>query len=169
MKTPTVKTEGGATLDLEVQYALDGSGAPSQQDLRRWTLAALQPLRQPVELVIRIVDETESRELNSRYRGIDRPTNVLSFPFEAPPAVASSHLGDLVICAPVVNREALEQHKPEQHHWAHMVVHGILHLRGYDHQSDEDASEMEALEKCVLQQLGVPAPYRETEVTVTRT
>lgn len=169
MKTPTVKTDRGATLDLEVQYALDDSGVPSQQDLRRWTLAALQPLQLPVELVIRIVDETESRELNGRYRGIDRPTNVLSFPFEAPSAVASSHLGDLVICAPVVKREAVEQHKPEPHHWAHMVVHGVLHLCGYDHQSDEDASEMEALEKRVLQQLGVPDPYRESDVAVATT
>lgn len=169
MKAPTLKTDSNATLDLEVQYALDDSDVPSQQDLRHWTLAALQPLQRPVELVIRIVDETESRQLNSRYRGIDKPTNVLSFPFEAPPAVTSSHLGDLVICAPVVRKEAGEQHKPEPHHWAHMVVHGVLHLRGYDHQSDEDASAMETLEQRVLEQLGVPDPYRESDVAVTKT
>ena len=153
-------------LQLEVQYALDADGVPARRDFQRWALAALQPLERSVELVIRIVDAQESRQLNRQYRAQDKATNVLSFPFEPPPAVESHHLGDLVICAPVVRQQAHEQHKQEQYHWAHMVVHGVLHLRGYDHQNEEDASEMEALEKRVLNQLGVPDPYRESDVAV---
>src|SRR5690606_20131870 len=98
--------------------------------------------RQEAELTIRIVDEEESRILNRDYRGKDKPTNVLSFPFEAPPGLdAWPLLGDLVICAPVVAREAVEQGKPLMAHWAHMVVHGVLHLLGYDHEEDEDAED----------------------------
>ena len=169
MKTQIMTTEPPPVLQLEVQYAVDDAQVPSRQQFRAWALAALEPLQRSVELVIRVVDAAESRQLNSQYRGQDKPTNVLSFPFEAPPVVESNHLGDLVICAPVVRKEADAQHKREQHHWAHMVVHGVLHLRGYDHQGDEDASEMEALEKQVLEQLGVPDPYRESDLAVIKT
>jgi len=137
---------------------------PSRTQLAEWTAAALLSRADPVELVIRIVDEGESQALNRDYRGKDRPTNVLSFPFEAPPElppeVAGELLGDLVICAPVVAREAQVQGKPLLAHWAHMVVHGLLHLQGYDHQNDAEAGEMEGLERRILATLGVADPYQ---------
>jgi probable rRNA maturation factor len=151
---------GDQPMTLELQVATTVPELPPEADFRRWAEAALEdePRR---DLVIRIVDEEESRELNCRYRGKDRPTNVLSFPFEAPPGVESDHLGDLVICAPVVAREAAEQGKPLEHHWAHMVVHGVLHLRGYDHLQPEEAEAMEARERRVLARFGIPDPYQE--------
>lgn len=158
--------ENGQQLLLEVQYACTSADVPDETLLRSWALAALGEDQQPVELVIRIVDAAESRALNRRYRGKDKPTNVLSFPFEAPPGVELDHLGDLVICAAVVAREALEQHKPLNHHWAHMVVHGILHLRGYDHQDEPQASAMEALEKQILKGLGIADPYIISDMAV---
>ncbi len=147
-------------MNLELQYATEADGLPDEGSFRRWVEAALEdePRR---ELVIRAVDEAESRRLNRDFRGQDRPTNVLSFPFEAPPGVPSGHLGDLVICAPVVAREAREQRKPLEHHWAHMVVHGVLHLRGFDHQTEEEAAAMEAKERALLAAFGIPDPYRE--------
>ena len=147
-------------MNLELQLATEATGLPAQADFERWAGAALEdePRR---GLVIRLVDEAESRQLNRDYRGRDKPTNVLSFPFEAPPGVPSEHLGDLVICAPVVAREALEQGKSPAHHWAHMVVHGVLHLRGYDHLEPADAEAMEARERRILAGFGIPDPYRE--------
>jgi probable rRNA maturation factor len=161
-----MKTETHACIEVEVQYASDAQALPSRQDFCRWVQATLADAGSPVGVVIRVVDEPESRELNQRYRGKDQPTNVLSFPFEAPAVVASNHLGDLIVCAPVVAREAQEQHKLAMHHWAHMVVHGVLHLRGYDHQSKEEALDMETLEISILEQLGVADPYAETDVAV---
>ncbi len=146
-------------VELDLQYAVDAGGLPLADDFQRWAEAALAGQGTPVELVIRIVDEAESRALNGRYRGRDRPTNVLSFPFEAPPGVPSDHLGDLVICAPVVKREAHEQGKAEQAHWAHMTVHGVLHLCGLDHQTGEQAQQMEAMETKILEELGFTDPY----------
>ena len=146
--------------DVEVQVASKEKDLPSDRDFMKWTQTALQ--QEGAGVVIRIVDEEESRQLNHEYRGKDRPTNVLSFPFEAPPEVPSHHLGDLVICAPVVAEEAVRQGKLLQHHWAHMVVHGMLHLQGYDHLNDADAERMESLERELLQNLGIPDPYRET-------
>ena len=116
---------------------------------------------QEYELTIRVVDEEESQSLNSQYRGKDNPTNVLSFPFEAPAEIELDLLGDLVICAPVVGKEATEQSKEEIAHWAHMVIHGTLHLQGYDHIEDEEAEAMEALEVKILSALGFPDPYTE--------
>jgi probable rRNA maturation factor len=153
-------------LDLEVQYACASGDVPDETALHAWALAALDGSVAPLELVIRIVDEAESRALNSRYRGKDRPTNVLSFSFEAPPGVESNHLGDLVICAPVVQREANEQGKQPDHHWAHMVVHGVLHLRGYDHCEERQAAEMETLEKQVLEGFGIADPYTVQDMAV---
>ena len=144
---------------LDVQYATGADGLPSAADFQRWAQAALDGRYGAAELVVRIVDAAEGRELNRRYRGIDRPTNVLSFPFEAPPGVVVDHLGDLVICAPVVQREAREQGKPEAAHWAHLTVHGVLHLLGYDHQDEAQAQEMEAMEKRILETLGYGDPY----------
>lgn len=153
-------------LELEVQYACASSDVPDEAALRDWTQAALAGVAVPVELVIRVVDEAESRALNRQYRGKDKPTNVLSFPFEAPPGVECNHLGDLVICAPVVQHEAATQHKQPDHHWAHMVVHGVLHLRGYDHCEQRQADEMEALEKHILAGFGIADPYAGHDMAV---
>lgn len=147
--------------DVEIQIASKEKKLPADEDFMRWTAAALE--KADASVVIRIVDEDESRRLNREYRGKDKPTNVLSFPFEAPPEVPGIHLGDLVICAPVVAAEAVQQGKPLLHHWAHMVVHGILHLRGYDHIEAEEAETMETLEQKLLQDMGIPDPYGETE------
>jgi len=158
-------TEEKHVLGLDVQYAVDDDSLPTQREFECWVRAALEPMGDTVDMAIRVVDEQEGQQLNNRYRDIDRATNVLSFPFEAPPGIESDYIGDLVICAPVVQREAQQQHKPEKHHWAHMVVHGVLHLRGYDHQLDAQAVEMETLEKKILATLGVQDPY-QTDVAV---
>src|SRR5690606_31855902 len=147
-------------LEVDVQYASNLPDLPDEDTLRCWVAAALADERQEAELTIRIADEEESRILNRDYRGQDKPTNALSSPFEAPPGLdAWPLLGDLVICAPVVAREAVEQGKPLMAHWAHMVVHGVLHLLGYDHEEDEDAEIMEALEIQRLEGLGIANPY----------
>jgi len=149
------------SLELDLQIASEATGLPGAAELSRWAQAALRDERASAELTIRIVDEPESQALNRDYRGKDKPTNVLSFPFEAPPGVPSELLGDLVICAPVVAAEAAEQGKPLAAHWAHMVVHGVLHLLGYDHMDDDEAEVMEGLEVQILQGLGVPNPYED--------
>lgn len=153
-----------AEVTLELQRAVESpAGLPDEEAFRKWVESALSRHPEPVELVIRLVDEAESRQLNHDYRGKDRPTNVLSFPFEAPPQVPTPLLGDLVICAPVVAREAEEQGKTQQAHWAHMVIHGLLHLLGYDHMNDEQAQQMESRERELLQQLNYPDPYTEED------
>ena len=158
--------EPASSLNLEVQYIVGPRGIPTRQEFAAWAAAALDDDRLSMELVIRVVDEEESRQLNRRYRGKDKPTNVLSFPFEAPQGVEIEQLGDLVICAPVVKREAAEQNKKENEHWAHMVVHGVLHLQGYDHQTDRETGEMEMLEKKILERFGIPDPYVIKDVAV---
>ena len=145
---------------LEIQRESGSADLRGDDKLREWTEAALNSRHQQVELVIRIVDEDESRSLNREYRGKDRPTNVLSFPFEAPQVVESDLLGDLVICAPVVAAEATAQKKRVEAHWAHMVIHGTLHLQGHDHQNEQEADEMENLEAVILSRLGFPDPYQ---------
>ena len=147
-------------LDLSVQYACNRDGVPLRADFRRW-LRAAEP--GAARITVRLVDEAESRELNHTYRGKDKPTNVLSFPFEAPPGMELPLLGDLVICRQVVEAEAIEQGKPLMAHWAHMVVHGSLHLLGYDHIEDEEAEEMEQLERDIMQELGFADPYLNDE------
>ena len=146
-------------LRLETQRVLKAQEVPSDAELRQWTEAALGERVDKAELVIRIVDEAESQTLNREYRGVDRPTNVLSFPSELPTEVESDLLGDLVISAPVVQKEADEQGKPLQAHWAHMVIHAVLHLIGFEHETDRQAHEMESLERSLLQELGFPDPY----------
>ncbi|QLE86456.1 rRNA maturation RNase YbeY [Shewanella sp. Scap07] len=148
-------------LDLDLQYAIDDPQLPERENFELWVKTALRDTMAQAELTIRIVDEQESQSLNHSYRGKDRPTNVLSFPFEAPPEIEIPLLGDLVICAPVVKNEAIEQKKTLQAHWAHMVVHGCLHLLGYDHIEDDEAEEMESLETLLIQQLGFENPYKE--------
>jgi probable rRNA maturation factor len=146
-------------IDLVVQRPCTAASPPSDAHLARWAKAAAAGLSEQLELVIRIVDDAESRTLNRDYRGKDRPTNVLSFPFEGPGHLPRESLGDLVICAPVVAQEAQQQGKSLEAHWAHMVIHGVLHLCGHDHQEDEEATAMEALEVALLSRLGYPDPY----------
>jgi probable rRNA maturation factor len=146
-------------LQLSVQYGAARAGLPAKSSLRRWASAALRGVGRRVALGVRIVGAAESADLNRRFRRKHGPTNVLSFPFEAPPGMRSEVLGDLVICAPVVRREARAQRKPERAHWAHMVVHGILHLRGYDHLNRRDATVMETKEIRILKELGFANPY----------
>ena len=148
-------------LDLDLQVATDNERLPSQEDFELWVRIALRDTMNQAELTIRIVDEAESQTLNSSYRGKDKPTNVLSFPFEAPPEIDIPLLGDLIICAPVVEFEAKQQNKSLQAHWAHMVVHGCLHLLGYDHIQDAEAEEMESLETQLVESLGFNNPYKE--------
>ena len=173
-------------LDVTVQFATRRSGVPHASSLSNWANVAFRstqkPRRVPWPLTIRIVGAAESRVLNRTWRGKDKPTNVLSFPFEgsglgargpgqkrrgsasslarAPsPEPFLDELGDLAICAPVVAREAREQGKDPQAHWAHMVVHGVLHLLGYDHENDRDADVMESREVKILAQFGYANPY----------
>lgn len=145
---------------LDLQIASEETmGLPSEALFQRWLEAVLPQFQPQSEVTIRIVDEEESHHLNLTYRGKDKPTNVLSFPFEAPPEVELSLLGDLIICRQVVEQEAIEQQKSAEEHWAHMVVHGCLHLLGYDHIEDEEAEEMEGLETEILAELGYADPY----------
>ena len=137
---------------------------PGEVLFQQWARAAADAAaNEAAELSIRIVDEAESAELNQTYRHKSGPTNVLSFPCEVPAGVPNDLLGDLVICAPVVEREALEQCKNSEAHWAHMVIHGVLHLRGYDHLQEDEAEHMEALEVEILDGLGYPNPYEIEE------
>ncbi|MGM0569739.1 rRNA maturation RNase YbeY [Marinobacter sp.] len=148
-------------LTVDVQRVIEDDALPGDDALIRWARAGWQQDRDS-EVTLRLVDESESRELNHQYRGKDKPTNVLSFPFEAPAGITVPLAGDLVICAPVVAREATEQNKTPEAHWAHMIIHGMLHLQGYDHIEDADAEVMEALEIRLLAELGYNNPY-ETE------
>ena len=149
---------GKMIIDLQMACEQE-SDLPTAEQIEQWATAAVQPQSDEVEMTVRIVDEAESHELNLNYRGKDRPTNVLSFPFECPDEVELPLLGDLVICRQVVEREAQEQDKPVMAHWAHMVVHGSLHLLGYDHIEDDEAEEMESLETQIMTGLGFADPY----------
>ena len=150
---------GNAT--VHISYGVARKGLPSALSFRRWVNAALggAKRRKPADMAIRIVGTREGRTLNRDYRGKDYATNVLSFPVELPPGVTLPLIGDLAICAPVVTREAAEQGKLANHHWAHMTVHGVLHLLGYDHIDEAEAEAMEALEARILAKLGIADPY----------
>ena len=148
-----------AAPNVSVANASREPGVPGEMDLSRWAAAALAGRRAGAELSIRIVDEEEGATLNATYRRKQGATNVLSFPAELPAGVPLPVLGDLVICAPVVAREAAEQGKPLEAHWAHLVVHGCLHLLGFDHVTDTQAAEMESLERSILADMGYPDPY----------
>ncbi|GMM90007.1 rRNA maturation RNase YbeY [Vibrio fortis] len=148
------------SIELDLQLAVeDEQGLPTEQDIQRWLDKTIPQFQENAELTIRIVDTEESHQLNHEYRGKDKPTNVLSFPFEAPPGIELDLLGDLIICRQVVEKEAEEQNKPLLAHWAHMVVHGSLHLLGYDHIEDDEAEEMESLETEIMQAMGYEDPY----------
>ena len=144
---------------LDLQLACTATDLPTEAQFQQWLDAAILPFQDEAEVTVRIVDAGESQQLNADYRGKDYATNVLSFPFQCPPGIELPLLGDLVICAPVVASEALQQNKVLHAHWAHMVVHGSLHLLGFDHINDDDAGQMEAEEVTILQQLGVTNPY----------
>ncbi|RUO59458.1 rRNA maturation RNase YbeY [Pseudidiomarina insulisalsae] len=151
-------------LTVDLQIASAATRLPTQEDIERWVAAALaghQCQQGAAELTVRIVDEEEGRELNLAYRERDYATNVLSFPFTAPVPMPVTLLGDLIVCAPVVAKEAQEQGKTEHAHWAHMIVHGTLHLLGYDHIEDAEADQMERLETSILSGLGFADPYAE--------
>ncbi|PSF06000.1 rRNA maturation RNase YbeY [Marinobacter fuscus] len=151
-------------LTVDLQLACGHQPLPALEQFEQWAqLAWLEDVES--EVTVRVVDEDESRALNHQYRGKDKPTNVLSFPFEAPEGITVPLAGDLVICAPVVEQEAREQGKSAPAHWAHMVIHGMLHLQGHDHINDDEAGIMEAIEIRLLSQLGFANPYvaEETE------
>ena len=158
-------TKGPVRLDVAVGYALPRAGLPAAVSFRKWVAAALAGRIREADLAVRLVDEAEGRALNRHYRGRDYATNVLSFPAELdegiklPKGVRMPLLGDLVLCAPVIAREAAEQGKPLSAHYAHLTVHGTLHLLGWDHGDDVEAQAMEALEREILAGLGVADPY----------
>ncbi len=157
-------SENAIRIELQNESKLEG--LPEPQQFKQWIKAALQKDYKSLEQTIRIVDETESQALNKTYRHRDKPTNVLSFPADASEYLDYSCLGDLVICAPIVEREAREQDKTLEAHWAHLVVHGMLHLQGYDHETKSEAEEMEALEIDILAKLGHTNPYQITETEI---
>ncbi|PPT58440.1 rRNA maturation RNase YbeY [Xanthomonas arboricola] len=156
-------TRGPVRLDVAVSYALPRAGLPSAVSFRKWVAAALKGRIREADLAVRIVDEKEGCSLNHHYRGKDYATNVLSFPADLPEGlpkgVKMPLLGDLVICAPVVAREATEQGKSLAAHYAHLTVHGTLHLLGWDHEDDKEADAMEQLEREILADLGIDDPY----------
>ena len=156
-------TKGPVRLDVGVSYALPRTGLPSSVSFRKWVAAALKGRIREADLAVRVVDEKEGCSLNHHYRGKDYSTNVLSFPAEMPQGlpkgVKMPLLGDLVICAPVVAREAAEQGKSLSAHYAHLTVHGTLHLLGWDHEDDKEADAMEQLEREILAELGIDDPY----------
>lgn len=139
-------------LDLAVQFAVKPENAPTRAQIKKWAQAALEA---DAEVALRIVDEAEGRELNRDYRGKDYATNVLTFPLADDPIL----MGDIVLCHAVVEKEAQEQNKPLEAHYAHLVVHGMLHMQGYDHETDEEAETMETLETQIVMKLGYADPY----------
>ena len=147
------------TLIVDIQMASASEEAPDPQSIERWVSAAVGNQRDSTELSIRIVDTEEGQALNEQFRGSTGATNVLSFPFENESPEPLPLIGDIVICAPVVLKEASEQNKTLNAHWAHMIIHGVLHLLGYDHQNETDANLMESLETEIMQGLGFPPPY----------
>lgn len=151
--------------DIDLQVACEDTELPTEAQFQHWVDTALAYVsnepHQIFELTIRLVNSDESQQLNKQYRKKDKPTNVLSFPFEVPEGVELNLLGDLVICIDVMKHEAQEQNKALLDHWSHLVIHGCLHLVGFDHISDEEANEMEAIEIAILAQLGINNPYLE--------
>jgi probable rRNA maturation factor len=146
---------------VEVQIVSQSDQLPAQERFQYWVDAVLSDNTQNSEIVIRIIDEPEMVKFNKQYRDKKGATNILSFPFDVPDGVESNLLGDLLVCAPIVEKEALIQHKKIEHHWAHMIVHGVLHLLGYDHIENEEAEEMEVLEIKILKKIKIKNPYEE--------
>jgi len=174
------KKKNSTRVDLELDYQIAlpeqvkrragemlDDGLPTDLQIREWVSAVLvqTDYQGAAQLTVRVVGNEEMTQLNQTYRHKDGATNVLSFPFEAPEQVPLPLLGDVVICAPVVEQEARQQHKTSMQHWAHMVVHGVLHLLGYDHITEAQAEQMEQLEIMILSRLGYANPYHITEPT----
>lgn len=153
-------------ITFDLQVASESQRVPAAEAIGVWLSCCESILEQDTELSIRIVDEAESAALNAQYRHKDSPTNVLSFPADLPKSLGLPLLGDLVLCAPVIEREAREQGKTADAHWAHMLVHGTLHLLGYDHIEDNEAEIMEALETQLIQSLGFPPPYEAGDLSI---
>lgn len=149
-------------IELAFQDASDHQGVPDQAEFEKW-LEVIETSKGKQGVAIRIVDESEMQSLNAQFRGKDSTTNVLAFPADLPSSILDElevpPLGDIVICAPVVTAEAISQNKAPLDHWAHLTVHGILHLLGYDHREEEQATEMERLEVRYLSRLGIADPY----------
>ena len=143
-------------LEIQATHTFD---MPVKADIQAWIAAATSGFGNAAELCVRVVDEDESAALNEKYRHKQGPTNILSFPFEAQTQDKVPYLGDLVVCAPLLVVEAAEQHKPLFHHWAHIIVHGVLHLMGHDHEDDDEALQMETKEIRILEGLGIGNPY----------
>ena len=148
----------GESVDIQISDDLV-SECPSEASLTVWAQAAVQT-KKDAGMTIRVVDKTEMQQSNLQWRGQDKPTNVLSFAAEFPPQAGVDYLGDILICAEVLEQESIEQGKALNDHWAHIVVHGVLHLQGFDHQNEEDAQRMEQRERQILTTLGIADPYR---------
>jgi probable rRNA maturation factor len=146
---------------VEIQTIFASAGQPSEAQIQLWIDTALEDINRDTEIVVRIVDTQESAELNEQYRYKHGATNILSFPVDIPEGIDLNLLGDLVVCAPVLEQEARQQNKILAHHWAHIIIHGVLHLLGYDHLDDEQAEEMESKEIALLQKLAIPNPYQQ--------
>lgn len=163
--TRRVQTVVLMRIELEIQRATNAVNTPDDGQFQLWVESALVGKPDEFTLAIRVVDEQEGRGLNRQYRDKDYATNVLSFPSDLPESLPAeirlSQLGDLVICAPVVAREASEQHRPETDHWAHLTIHGVLHLLGYNHELVDEAIVMESLETDILAGLGISDPYQD--------
>jgi probable rRNA maturation factor len=150
------------SIEINIQYASNINNLPKEELIKKWVDSSLNGYIEDAELTIRIVDETEGTQLNEKWRNAQGPTNVLSFPYSELSELnenTQNIQGDIVVCAPVIMREAAEQRKSVDAHWAHMIVHGILHLLGYDHNNENDAKEMESLEATILRKLDFPDPY----------
>ena len=147
------------SIKIEIQYATEINDLPEEGLIKKWVNSSLNGYIENAELTIRIVDKAEGAQLNEKWRNAQGPTNVLSFPYSELNETTKSIQGDIVICAPVILREAAEQKKSVDAHWAHIIVHGILHLLGYDHDNENDANEMESLETSILGKLKIPDPY----------
>lgn len=147
------------SIEIDIQYATDINNLPKEDLIKEWVISSLNGYIEDAELTIRIVDEAEGTQLNEKWRNAQGPTNVLSFPYNELNETTQNIQGDIVVCAPVIMREAAEQRKSVDAHWAHMIVHGILHLLGYDHINENDAKEMESLETTILRGLDFPDPY----------
>ncbi|MCK5894533.1 MAG: rRNA maturation RNase YbeY [Endozoicomonadaceae bacterium] len=151
---------------VDLQVASESVNLPSKETLTHWAKAAIGHAREETEISIRIVDMEEGAKLNQTWRHQPGATNVISFPSDLPEELCLPLIGDLAVCAPVVEREAEEQNKSLNAHWAHMIIHGTLHLLGYDHIEDSDALKMEAFETQVLTGLGYPAPYAMDDISL---
>lgn len=147
------------SINIDVQYATDWPDLPDEKKISQWVETVLKDLNENAKLTIRIVGEEEGTQLNELWRKSKGPTNVLSFTHDGGKEIAPDFLGDIVICAPVVDREAVEQNKNNHAHWAHMIIHGVLHLIGFNHTNPEDAERMENLEIKTLKKLNIKNPY----------